>query len=85
MLYLSMGPMAGGTKCGTGMVVLRSPIYQGTAAIKPISIFRWAFTWECKRKKARNMLKKMALDISDSFDLEALSLKKLELITLEDR
>ena len=35
-----MGPKAGGTKIGCGMVGAISPMYQGTATIKPISVLR---------------------------------------------
>ena len=35
-----MGPKAGGTKSGCGMVGAISPMYQGTATINPISVSR---------------------------------------------
>ncbi len=39
-LYRSMGPMAGGDHTGCGVAGPRSPRYQGTASINPISLFR---------------------------------------------
>ena len=40
ILYLIMGPMAGGKVTGWGMKGAISPRYQGIAVIKPISLFR---------------------------------------------
>ena len=71
-LYRKIGPMAGGTHVAWGMVGAKSPRYQGMAAIKPISLFRWPWAGtkkinEIRMSKGRNLLRKLKTRLSVEF------------------